>query len=618
MIREAYGDNLPVFMKEYRKKNRITAQKLCRGLCDVSNYSSFETGKSSLSKSLQDRLLERMGVSAEDFFDLVGPSEYKKWQLQELIVYSIIKKDYLEAEDKINRFHKEYFEESKINKQFYYRMISYIKLYEGKEKELVEALTKCIEQSVPEFDINQIDEYALAIPEIDIILDCLFYNTRYTYDDIYVVLHYLENKRFNSRFLVNTYPKAVVYYFNKMSQSLSISELTRRELKELLGMCDKAVDLLGKITSLYYLWEILQIRRCIYEFCKDKKNMCDMLDENEININISYINAIESVYKLGGFSDYHTNENASIYITPNVKCINHVIKRRREMLRMSKAALARGLCEEKTIARIEKGEVEPRKSLAQDILERLNLPRDYTANVFLSNTIDDMYLMEEFRYTVNNAREENYDGLIVKLKEQFGGTNAYNDLAIKAWEATFQYRRKKLNNEAYVSLLQEVVLKTIDIENLFCEDNPELTNNEILFINQIVKHSNIKDSKCKMRLKWMDRYFLSMLGTPAELNYRSLLSVISETTQELFGECGDYEHSNECSRKFIKMCIHTKRIAGLPGTLYNIWWNENSKKTVEGSKVNPIQLPWCRDLAYLINDYTDHQFYVRKINSLMN
>ena len=83
--REAFG----AYISDLRDGRGYALEQVCEGLCTAQRLFQLETGKQSAGKLLQDAILERLGVGAEDYEHFLHYEEYGKWEMRQRILHRI-------------------------------------------------------------------------------------------------------------------------------------------------------------------------------------------------------------------------------------------------------------------------------------------------------------------------------------------------------------------------------------------------------------------------------------------------------------------------------------------------------------------------------------------------
>lgn len=83
----------------FRKERGIDSKIVCEGVCDTSLLTAFHSGKKNPNILLFHFLLQRMGVSVEDFVAMVTPEEYEYYKWKEKTMQALEEQDWDLLED---------------------------------------------------------------------------------------------------------------------------------------------------------------------------------------------------------------------------------------------------------------------------------------------------------------------------------------------------------------------------------------------------------------------------------------------------------------------------------------------------------------------------------------
>lgn len=97
-----------IMLKELREKKNVTLEQLGAGLCDPGKLSRIENGKAEAEKLLRDRLLDRLGVSEENYENFLYYSDYKVWRERQDIIHGILYGRLEEAKRLLEEYQKKY------------------------------------------------------------------------------------------------------------------------------------------------------------------------------------------------------------------------------------------------------------------------------------------------------------------------------------------------------------------------------------------------------------------------------------------------------------------------------------------------------------------------------
>lgn len=222
MRTEEEGKLFNLFVNSLRKKRGCFMNQVCEGLCTSQEISFLETGRRLPDKLLQDVIVERLGVGAEDYEHYLGYIEYERWKARQGILHNITFEKMEQAEKMLEEYHAMYGRkkgsgsnsiEGKLERRFYLSMLALIRRYNGASgKELYSLFDEAIHLILPALDHKPIAELILSIKELNLILEAEQYREEggrpLRYQE---VTEYIEKSSMDGRGMAKIYPKAVFF-----------------------------------------------------------------------------------------------------------------------------------------------------------------------------------------------------------------------------------------------------------------------------------------------------------------------------------------------------------------------------------------------------------------------
>ncbi len=174
------------------------------------------------SKLLQDAILERLGVGAEDYEHLVNFNEYERWKGRQGILHNITFEKMERAESLLDEYYARYGKrdsenyssiEEKLERQFYLSMLAQIRRYNGASgEELCMIFDEAIYLTVPALGHKPMSELILSIKELNLILEAEQYRKEGEQIARYrEITEYIERAGLDERGMAKIYPKAVFF-----------------------------------------------------------------------------------------------------------------------------------------------------------------------------------------------------------------------------------------------------------------------------------------------------------------------------------------------------------------------------------------------------------------------
>ena len=604
----AEEDNFATFVLRVRQEKDIPMSDLCRGICSKSEIHKIESNEGNLSKLAQDIIVSRLGVCIEDSEVYLGYDEYDAWLLRTNIIHYIMRRDYEKADELIERYGEEYLSNSKLDEQYYYRMRSYILEHNGFKNDIVvNTISEALNNSVPGImDVNW-QSLILSIQELDMLLDInrlseiSIENKIAKYSEI---IEYIKNRDYEKRLRARIFPKAVYLCAKSIVESKENSGL---ELLKILKLIDEAVEDLRNAASSYYLIELINVRE---EICGDlgEASNYSSLDENLDYTKLK--NAMLRLYDEAGVPVGIEN-SAFIYMTKCTSCLNDVIRARRKMLKMKQSELAEGICDIKTISRIENRKSVPQRAIMYKLLERLNLPKAYIKNelVFADNEL--YKKLDDFRKCINQVQLEEANTIFEEIVNKDEVICEYNKQYILRVYNIIKKNKDSISVKEFIDTIKEIIELTIEYDILFESSEMYFTSNERVLYRDIVNHTEdddkerIMSSLCEYSSKFQDEGLKDAFIRDIEFLYCMVQSELANM--------GKIEESDMYIIYTLNLQLNNYRICDAEELLYSMWWNHQKAYSEEET----IQLMLdCLAIDCFIRDVYGVNFIKNKINRL--
>lgn len=606
------------YVTDLRTKQNITLEKLCEGLCTPSNLLYLETGKKGLSKHLQDRILERLGVGAEDFSYMLGYEEYDCWHLRTKVLYAICQGECDRARELLQMYVETYGDENPLERQFYLRMKAMILQYEqGDSGEIHALLEEALKLTVPAIDTKKISDLILSIQELDMLADRAKYSGKEEEATYLTIIEYTRHRAFDSRGVSKILPKAVVYLYEEKRKN-GIENLSTREQMELLNLLSDAQEIQRDNCSLYYLWEILSYRNELFHLLDGTLKIGQAEYVQNKQDNAKWLETIEWMYNVTGFYK-ETREFSNVYFVKGVECVNDVIRTRRKMLGMSATQLCEGICDVRTLRRIEKRKGTPQRLLAGELLERLRLPKEYVKNDMVVQEAEEKRMVEELARTLAIFQYDIAEELVRKIKEKDLVKSFYNRQYLYGLENILLLCKSSITKQEFCENEKKILGLTVPWEILSGAGERYLSHNEIRYIHNYILRGNSETDDYWKSIRILEQYYCPFYDTEFESVFASQIEFAMDCVQSELGNSGDYLKSNKYGHQMIVELIRAKRLYMMSSTIYSLWWNHKEQfkeNSVSCMKKDVEILGKCSALASLCKNTAKERFYVRKINEI--
>lgn len=222
MVCRTESETFGAYISALRNKREYSLEQVCEGLCTAQRLFQLETGKQSAGKLLQDALLERLGVGAEDYEHYLHYKEYGRWEMRQRILHRISCGKAERAKELLEEYCNRYggdFSGSeavgeRLERQFYLSMLVQIRCLEGAEQaEMCAIMEEAVQLTVPGLWEKRLHGRVLSMKEWNLILEAERYREGGGVEAHYrEILACLEAAMMDDVGMAKIYPKAVFFY----------------------------------------------------------------------------------------------------------------------------------------------------------------------------------------------------------------------------------------------------------------------------------------------------------------------------------------------------------------------------------------------------------------------
>ncbi|HBA50774.1 MAG TPA: hypothetical protein DCZ91_23855 [Lachnospiraceae bacterium] len=628
------------YINKLRKKRGFRLDQASEGLCTEQMLSFLENGKRAAPKLLQDALLERLGVGAEDYEYYLHYKEYDRWEARQRILHCITYELAERAVQLLEQYRITYITEDeegdlnvsvRLEKQFYFSMLAQIRRCEGADRaELYSILEKAVRLTVPMLWCKPLKEMSLSIKELNLILEAEQYRESGGEQGHYQeVIVYIESVGLDGVGMAKIYPKAVYFLCRYLSGSGSGKRIQEEvagrssENTDLLICCNRAVECLRDNSRMYYLWELLDIRERLLKRIEEELSQKGETKKAETlepmrRENKEWMKTLESVYAEYGVPK-ETFSYTCLYVEKGAACISDVIRIRRNMLGMSREELCEGICDVKTLRRLENRKTVSRREIVEELFERLGLSRELTRTELETEKPEARQLMEKLRTCINDHRMEEAEEMYARIKELVSMKKRCNRQTLMQVHIILRNWRGDLSDaECYREICIALEL-TIPYKAFLKEGEKYLTYEEQSCIQNMMQRMDKTSSEF---LTCMRRF--EELYQPFEMNLligtvSSIYELIMEFVGSEWGNLGIYDKADKVSGIIVKECLCFRRLHSISAGLYDRWWNyaERKQRGIPTDKIlnGEEELTKCLILSTLDKQKHYEPFYQKKLES---
>ncbi len=616
------------------------------GLCTEQMLSYLENGKRTAPKLLQDALLERLGVGAEDYEHYLDYREYAHWEARQRILYYIMSEEPEQAAELLEQYRMTYIKASRRNVsdrlewQFYLSMLAQIRLCKGADRrELLPLLEEAARMTIPVLREKKLEKCVLSIKELNLILESAHAREDGGCPEDYLaVIDYIDTIGLDGVGRAKIYPKAVYFLGCRLLEKTedghcgkgntivmqgqdTAGNQRKITVQQLLRYCNLAVECLRDHSRMYYLWELLDMRgqllgRMIEDFVQREEYTKAEALKSVLRENAEWKEALESVYEEFGVRK-ETFSYCYLYVEKGVVCINDIVRIRRRMLGIDRQTLCEGFCDVKTLERLENKKTVPQNAIVEGLFDRLGLPRERWRTELVTEKPEARELMTELRKCINDRRMDKAQGLYARLKELVPLEIRCNQQTLLHSEILLREEQGELDAQACCSALRSALELTLPFEAFLKEGEKYLTHEEQSCINNMM-HGMDKGSEefmlCMKRFEEIYQPFEEncLIGTVNNM-YEFIMRYIGSE----WGNLGYFDKSDQYIENIIDESLRFRRLSPLPSALYGRCWNDAARKR-KSLRKEPFydyksELTRCIVLCRLGKKKCHEAFYQKKL-----
>lgn len=561
--------DFPALIKKAREIQGITLENLCKDICSSSLMGRIEKGERHANKELRDRILARLGVCSDGYENFLFYDDYLVWKQKQRIVNSIEKSDFQEAEKLLETYEKKG-EEDKLGRQFCMVMRAQIMQKRHEDKaQIARIYEEAVKLTVSDIDSGLIKDLCLSVQELDMILEY----ERYCHPDRLAsrceeILAYISSEMFDTYSYVKIYPKVIYYLYISMPDK-------DRDWVRLLRLSSAGIEQLRTTGRTYYFWELLEIReegltKLLNTMGEDTDNRKRQALQNVIDTAKAWMEAFDFVHNMCG--THHKMETSCyLYQQKEAYCISDVIRRRREMLGLTKKELCRDICSEKTIGRLEAKKTKPQIDIVRQLFERLNLSGEYQRWQIITKDVKAFSIVGKIIQCANNRDFKNTQEYLEELGQYAPMENPINRQYKERIEVNLKLRQGLISKEEARIQLEKILAYTIPPQTAIKEGEKYLTNVEIQCLLDIA--INIGKSQ-------MNQFYDALVELCNQLEkddgiteHIAVWEIIMTNVANTLGDMGKYDESDTISMKIMEESICCYRLNILAANVYNNIWN---------------------------------------------
>lgn len=622
-----------MYVTRMRRKCGTSMRQVCEGLCTSQEISLLESGRRLPNKLLQDAIMERLGVGAEDYEHFLGFTEYERWKARQRILHCITWEDMGRAERLLEEYYAGYGKgntaiEERLERQFYLSMLAQIRRYGGASgEELLALFDEAVRLTVPALEHKPLSHLVLSIKELNLILEAEQYRRDgerlLQYREI---LRYIEGAGLDRRGMAKIYPKAVFFLCRERLAAAGKEPLLPSEMAELLQLCGCAVDILRDNYRMYFLWELLDMRGQLLEQMAESHLRQGEQEEADAlramhRENTEWKAVLEQIYAESQVPK-ETFEYCYLYVMQGVSCINDVIRIRRQMLGIMPGELCDGICSVKTLRRLERRETIPQRAIVERLFARLGLSGELTRTELVTDDPEARKLMEKIRGSINDQQWDEAEDILKQLKAQVPMDIPCNRQALMRRDVPLRWKKKELDHDEYYRMMREILELTFPFEAFLKEGEKYLTYAEQECIHSMLQGMEKYGEEFWLCIERFEDMYRTVIDNELLEASAGIYELIMDLVASELGNNGEFDRSDQYSDIITSGCLRSRRLGALTASLYNRCWNHAERKRRDIPTSIPLdekkELHNCILLSKLIKHKSEEIFFKKELEQIGN
>ena len=586
--------NFHRFLNATRQLHNVTLDQVCEGLCSRSMMLRIESGDRLPEKQMRDRILSRMGVIIEGYEDYLSIDEYEQWELRQKLLGSIERKEFVKAEQYLEKY-RIYEKQNVVEEQYCKAMeLMLLQLQNAPLAKQQPVIERAVKLTMSHIGNHLSEKVLLSEQELNLLIEYVRlrpYNGkpeeefRWRCGQYKDIMNYIEHSRLDSFCRAKVYPKAVSYLCEKILEKSDRVE----DWKEGIEACNQAIELLRDSRRLYYFTELVaSLEKLVnkYEAYLDeddkqgeRNNFREGLEEK-----LAWRDVIMELYTEYQVTPY-MEHFCHLYWGMESYCIGDIIRTRRQMFGMTKEQLCEGICGIKTLTRLELKQAKTQMPIVRALFKRLGLCAEYIRARVITSDYEVLKLAEECVRYENNYQMEEWIWRLKELEQKLCMDIPQNKQFIKNSYCALRLQLRKISKEQYMKEMLEALEYTIPLEYVMKPGKKFLSREERTYIHNIgINIGAVKDNPYMLVIANIckENDLENDLGGHIRKYEFLLTSIIS-----YLGNIGDYEKSDELSKKLMKKSLQYRREGILAETMYNNLWNYQQRLR-EGKEIERV------------------------------
>ncbi|XCP84369.1 helix-turn-helix transcriptional regulator [Roseburia hominis] len=428
----------------------LSQQQVCQGLCSVAQFARIEQNMVPLEHFMLDRLLERLGKSAERLEYILPVEVYKIYELRCLIQQSICHNRLTKAEELLKEYERRKVAKKPLHLQFIEQERAQIAWMSGEHTETVlEHIQTAIRQSMPVEGAVR-SKIALSADEMKLLLFrwevSLGSRWERSGEEIGEMLSYIIQKG-----MVETEEVKVLPY---LALLLGKRCDWKKEAEILEMFTRRSLSLLRSTGKLLYMPEILEQYADLLERRGRREELAEDLRRERKSLL-----EVEKEYGIS-FEKFRLFQ----HINRRFEIDYELIRRTRIAKGIPQEVLCEDICAQETLSRIESGRRKPRDKYVYELMKKMGRKASRINTIIMTEDYEVLELKRKYFLYLHRSEEEKAAEVLEKIEQKLDTSVPENEQFILGEQIKIQYGRKKISGREGLAALDKVLKMTVDWE----------------------------------------------------------------------------------------------------------------------------------------------------------
>ncbi|MBE5909463.1 MAG: helix-turn-helix transcriptional regulator [Lachnospiraceae bacterium] len=575
---------------------------MARGLYSATMMCRVEAGERLPDYLMRNRLMSRLGISAEGFEDYIQPDEYERYlQLREIM--DLVEHERIDlASGCIKAMLSTCNKREKIEYQFLLDMQGrLVALKGGNVNEVIDIYNTAIQVTIPDYNYQELDHYLLAPEEYYLLIQRLEYVKfdNQWLEEIEAMIQTLSFREMQSVSKSKIFAKGAFLY-GKMILKHKASDKTY--VQRALQYVVRAVEMIRDSKRLYYAIELLDLFDKLCEELHEKYPDNDTYDEYQ-----HFKSAC--IYMYGKYPiDVSIENDCYVYKAADVRCIGDVIASRRNMLGMTKRELADDLCSVRTLIRIERKQGAVQQDILNQILNRLYISPGYRRAELLTSNVKLIKDYKRCRMLVNNGEKAELETLMAQIHEEIDYSVVQNRQVMLRIRNKSLLDDNTITREEFVQRLWKTLsLSGVNTKNAFKSKN-YLTKVEKACLYNLALKGSYKEE--------FINYYEEYINNNENMDDIPFIELVNTWMASEIGDQGNYGLSSAIAKKTILLLLKNRRGTEIAANAYGVCWNEAMSNSDNKNSIYEEELYNIYWFSVFIRDKSRAHFLLAQMEKL--